>query len=354
MTNGTATADEPDNFERPGLTPEQLERLRRMLSGLNVPTIKLPDSLISTIAETTRLFDARLDRLSTVAQQLVATNARVQAQMSTIINSDALQNLMAAQTGFTAYASRLIQNIDFSGIAVISEQFAEQQSALFKNLVPALEAMRATRAGFYPPNLRGIDRLDIASVNNIVMAEGIPLYGVPRTSIAEALIHAESESARRTILGRWWKTISTDCRELLTGCTAPAVAQYVTVALAALDALDAGHPMAAQALTGSLIDVIVNGYFGKDRYAYTPSRGNPTNGAYEEFTIREFIAFAPIWQAYQQFFVSNGDKIPMTFSRNATVHTVSSRQYSRRNAVQGLMLVTSLLYRWNEEVAAEA
>lgn len=350
MTNGTATADEPDDFDRHGLTPEQLESMRRMLSGLNFPTIKLPDSLISTIAETTRLFDVRLDRLSTVAQQLVAANARVQAQMSTIINSDALKNLMAAQTGFTAYADRLIQNIDFSGIAAISEQFAEQQAALLKNLVPAMEAMRA---GFYPPNLRGIDRLDIASVNNIVMAEGIPLYGVPRTSVAEALIHAESESARRAILGRRWKTISTDCRGLLAGCTAPAVAQYVPVALAALDALDAGHPMAAQALTGSLTDVIVNSYFGKNRYAYTPSRGNPTNGAYEEFTIREFIAFAPIWQAYQQFFVSNGDKIPMTFSRNATVHTVSSRQYSRRNAVQGLMLVTSLLYRWNEEVVVE-
>lgn len=352
MTNGTVAADEPGDFERPRLTPEQLENMQRILSKMAFPTIKLPDSVISTNAETTRFLDARLDRFSGIDQQLISSNARFQAQMSTTINSDALKNLMAAQTGFTAYADRLIQNFDFSGIAAISAQFARQQAALLKNLVPAMGAMRA---GFYPPNLHGIDRLDIASVNQIVMAEGIPLYGVPRTSIAEALVGAESESARRAILGRRWKTISADCRELLAGCTAPAVAQYVPVAFAALNALEAGHPMAAQALVGSLTDVVVSGYFsyfGKNRYDFTPGKKNPTNEAYEKFTIREFIAFAPIWQAYQQFFVSNGDKIPVTFSRNATVHTVSSRQYNRRNAVQGLMLVTSLLYRWHEEVAA--
>lgn len=353
MTTTASPEDDPDDFERFRPTPEQLESMRRMLSGMNFPTIKLPDSAFSTIVGTTRLFDAKLDRLSSLGQQIIRSNARVQARMSSIINSDALKNIMAVQTGFAAHADRLIKNIDFSAITAVSERFAEQQSALLKNLVPAMESMRAR---FYPPNLRDIDRLDIASVNHIVMAEGIPLYGVPRTSVAEALIRAESESARRAILGRRWKTISADCRELLTGCTATVVAQYVPVALAALDALEAGHPMAAQALIGSLTDVIVNGYFSyfrKNRYDYTPGKKNPTNKAYEEFTIREFIAFAPIWQAYQQFFVSNGDKIPTTFSRNATVHTVSSRQYSRRNAVQGLMLVTSLLYRWDEEVAAE-
>lgn len=351
MTTTTAPEEDPDDFERCSLTPEQLENMRRMLSKMHLPAIKLPESVTSTIAETTRLFDARLGRLSSIGQKIIWPNERVQAQMNSIVNSDALKNIMAVQT---TYADRLIQNIDFSAIAAASERFAEQQAALLKHLIPAMESMRVR---FYPSNLRSIDRLDIASVNHIVMAEGIPLYGVPRTSVAEALTRAESESARRAILGRRWKTISVDCRELLADCTAPAVAQYVPVALAAVDALEAGHLMAAQALIGSLTDVVVNGYFsyfGKNRYDYTPGKKNSTNDAYEEFTIREFIAFAPIWQAYQQFFVSNGDKIPTTFSRNATAHTVSSRQYSRRNAVQGLMLVTSLLYRWNEEVAAEA
>lgn len=43
-------------------------------------------------------------------------------------------------------------------------------------------------------------------------------------------------------------------------------------ALAALDALDDDHTAAAQALAGSLIDSLLNAYFGKDRYLYTPDK----------------------------------------------------------------------------------
>ena len=54
----------------------------------------------------------------------------------------------------------------------------------------------------------------------------------------------------------------------------------------------------------------------------------------------------------EQFFVADGDKVPMTFSRNATAHTVSARQFNRRNAVQGIMVACSLLYRLDEEARA--
>lgn len=119
---------------------------------------------------------------------------------------------------------------------------------------------------------------------------------------------------------------------------------------AALDAFDAGHTEAAQALAGSLVDTIVAGYFGTDRYKYTPNGRTTTTDVYDEFLVREYIAFAPMWQAYQQFRVTNGDKVPTRFSRHATAHTVSARQYSRRNAVQALMFACSLLCRLGEEV----
>jgi hypothetical protein len=61
-----------------------------------------------------------------------------------------------------------------------------------------------------------------------------------------------------------------------------------------------------------------------------------------------------MWQAYQQFWVEDGDRIPATFSRNATAHTVSSRQFNRRNAVQGLLFACSLLYFFNEQAVVRA
>ncbi|HYF71838.1 MAG TPA: hypothetical protein VD864_03400, partial [Nocardioides sp.] len=128
---------------------------------------------------------------------------------------------------------------------------------------------------------------------------------------------------------------------------------YVPFAVATVDALDAGHTEAAQALAGSVVDAILGSYFGTERYKYTPDKkGKRTKDAYDEFSVRQFIAFAPVWQTYQQFFVTDGDKVPTTFSRNATAHTVSRRQFNRRNAVQGLMVACSLLYRLDEEAVA--
>ncbi|MEI7059040.1 hypothetical protein WBG06_24680 [Nocardioides sp. CCNWLW239] len=315
---GPNDGHEPD--DRIKLTPEQKANLRRAMSNLSTTKVTFPESMFRNIAASLRpVIDAH-----TLWQKQLSKN--------------------------------LSENIDFSGIArslevvkQVSTTFAAQQAALFKDLGPALEAMRA---GFYPPNLRGIEGLKFQDVDTVVMTDGIPLYGVPRTSTAEALIRADSASRRREIVGRRWKSISADCREALLGCSSNAVAPYLPFATAAVDALEAGHFAAAQALAGSLIDTIVTAYFGSDRHKYTPNKKNTTADAYRKLTIRRYIAFAPMWQTYQQFFVTNGDKVPTQFSRHATVHAVGARQYSRRNAVQALMVVCSLIYRFDEEAIA--
>ena len=211
------------------------------------------------------------------------------------------------------------------------------------------------KASFYPPNLRAIDNLEFEDVEKVVMADGIALYGVPRTAIAEALIRATTAAKRREILGRRWSAISADCRAAMMARESDSFVSCVPFAVAAIDALDGGHTAAAQALVGSLIDSILTAYFGAARRDYTPNRkGTRATASYDEFTIREFIAFAPTWQAYQQFWVEDGDPVPSTFSRNATAHTVSPRQFSRRNAVQGLLFASSLLYFFDEQARSLA
>jgi hypothetical protein len=182
------------------------------------------------------------------------------------------------------------------------------------------------------------------------LLDGIGLYGVPRRSTAEALIKADSATQRREILGRRWKTIAADCREAMGACDSEALASYVTMAIAAIDALEAGHTQAAQALVGSLIDSILIAYLGNKRYLYTPNNKTKNSDAYREFGIRKFIALAPMWQAYQQFWARNGDVVPTTFNRNATAHTVSGRQFNRRNAVQGLLFACGLITFLEEQV----
>ncbi|WP_416405494.1 hypothetical protein [Arthrobacter sp. LFS091] len=248
-------------------------------------------------------------------------------------------------------AAQLTRNVDFGLSGAFAEQanrFAASQFSWLQELGPVFERLKAS---FYPSNLRGISGLRLEEVEQVVMVDGIALYSVPRASIAEALVRAEGASKRREILGRRSQAISADCRAGLSGCKSDTIAPYVRNALAALNALGDGHVEAAQALAASVLDAAVNSYFGTQRHHYTPDkRGNRTNAAYDEFGAHEYIAFAPIWQAWQKFFPDEGLPVPYTFSRNATAHTVSTKQFTKRNAVQCLMIITGILVFLDEHL----
>lgn len=371
--------DEPGEGEHRKRIPHGREGLRPLLANLQGISIPKFDFKIPGIVDTSAfakfaanaakltsfsLPESTLNRLTGLpgiaAQQsklvdslkpLLDTQSGWSAQFDRI-NSDLFKNHAATQAQFAKLGANLTKTIDFGisdSVTKLAQQFAAQQASWLKTLGPTLERLRKS---FYPTNLRGIEDLAFEDVEKIVMADGIALYGVPRTSIARALISAESAAKRREILGRRWNAVSADCRKVVEGLRSEVVAPYSSFAVAALDALDNNHTEAAQALTGSLIDSLVTAYFGKDRTKYTPARnGKRTTEAYDEFTVHQFIAFAPMWQAYQQFWVHDGDRIPNTFSRNATAHTVSTRQFNRRNAVQALLFATSLLYFFDEQAS---
>lgn len=333
-----------------------MEKLRRSLSpklNFSFPTIKLSESTLKSISVASSLAAQHSKVFDSLKPVLAAQDAW--KKRFGLINSDIFKTHAANQAQFAKLSAQLTKNLDFGfseSLSKITQQFAAQQASWLKTLGPTLEKLKAS---FYPPNLRAIEGMYFEDVEKVVMVDGIALYGVPRAAIAEALIRADSAAKRREILGRRWKAISADCREAVLACQSDAVAPYAPVAVAALDALDGGHTAAAQALVGSLIDGLLTAYFGKERTNFTPNRkGTRTTSAFEEFTVREFIAFAPMWQAYQQFWVEDGDRVPTTFSRNATAHTVSARQFSRRNAVQGLLFACSLLYFFNEQAEAQA
>lgn len=371
-----ASPDEPEKGERQELTAEEREKLRRLVASLQGIVLPKFDFKIPNIVDTSAFAKLAADaaKLSSFAlpESMLSSFAAVAMPQSRILdsfkpvfdmqsvwkkqfeftNSDFFKTHAATQVQFAKLGANLTKTFDFGisdSLSKITQQFAAQQSSWLKTLGPTLDRLRES---FYPPNLRGIDDLKFEDVEKVVMADSIALYGVPRTAIAEALIRTDSAAKRREILGRRWKAISADCREAIDGFESEAVAPYSPFALAALDALDGGHTAASQALAGSLIDSLLTSYFGKDRGLYTPDKhGKRTTKAYDEFTVRQFVAFAPMWQTYQQFWVGEGDTVPTTFSRNATAHTVSPRQFNRRNTVQAMLFATSLLYFFDRQDA---
>ena len=353
LNDETAARQEP-TAEQVAMVHQTNEAIRLALSQVvTIPNPILPKSLLMDVANTSRIINAHNAMVATSIKPIIEAHRAWQRQAAAIA-SEYVRSHALAQSNLNLLASQLTGNLDFSALISASramQDFATQQATWLTSLGPAMAAMRA---GFYPPNLRDIENLKFEEVEQVVMVDGIPLYMVPRASIAAALVKAATTGARREILGRRWSSIAADCREAVVSCGTEASAPYRRFALAAIDALKAGHTEAAQALVGSLVDSILNAYFGSDRYKYTPDRnGKRTNDAYDEFSVRQFIAFAPIWQTYQQYFVTNGDRVPMTFSRNATAHTVHPRQFNRRNTIQGLMLVASLIVRIDEESRGE-
>ena len=203
--------------------------------------------------------------------------------------------------------------------------------------------------GALPANLKRTSLGRLLSLQEVTQ-EGIPLYLVPRAATVEALLSASSRQARRDILGRKFASILQDCSELLDVCTDPEFLYEVSALREAIHVLEAGQTRAGQALAANVMDSLMwrwRGVQTTDWRIVTRKSGN-SHQALEEFGLRRFLVMAPVHAAHKSFWPSNGEPIPRTFNRHASLHRVSRQQYSKRNAVVAMMLASSLLGYFNE------
>ncbi|OCW84096.1 hypothetical protein A8M60_11890 [Nocardia farcinica] len=269
----------------------------------------------------------------------------------TAISSDIFKSYALAQTNLDLIASQLLASVDFGALSRAVTGFGEQQAEIWRH---ASEAFARIPGYVFVSNLRDVEDITNELVEMVVMVDGISLYEVPRTEIATEIIFAANASQRRAVLVDRWREIATDCREVVARHSHEEMRELAEAAAAALDALDAGNHRAAQALTASLIDATLRNRLNGKRHDYMPSKsGKRTKAAFDELSVRSFIAFAPIWQTYQQYDPDKGDPIPTTFSRHATAHTVSADQFTLANTMQGLMVAVGLLFHFNERITAE-
>jgi len=155
---------------------------------------------------------------------------------TTLINGDLYKMSGLGQSNLTKLNSLLAKNADFGfdkTAAKLVVRFAAEQTSWLKTIGPLLARIKTS---FYPANLDAIEDLEFEEVESVVMLDGIALYGVPRTEIARKLVRAANTAERRTILGRRWKAIASDCRTALEGCTSGTLAPHVKFGLRALDA----------------------------------------------------------------------------------------------------------------------
>jgi hypothetical protein len=134
-----------------------------------------------------------------------------------------------------------------------------------------------------------------------------------------------------------------DCEAVLGRTTSVAVEPFKLQALKSIAGLRAGHHELAQAFSAATLDTAV-GYM----FSTKPARQLATNvehrGRLDERPVREFFAVAQLMGVHLQYRPSNGDPIPRTFNRHASIHGVSAVQYSRLNSVLALAHLMSFLW----------
>lgn len=231
----------------------------------------------------------------------------------------------------------------------ISQQRTSALESLWKSLGPLFGSggFSGLNRTLLPPNLvEYADEITASEVYEFVEQEGIPLYLVPRGRTALRLLRAENRAGRRQVLSDCYESLIDDCSAVLEQVNHPAVTNELGFVLEGLGAMRAGYTCSAQALFTVTLDTLISHLYRNQQARKTITnrkRGEDIPDVIDEMAVWKALVSLPIWNAHETFWKDKGDKVPYYYSRHASVHSVSSRQFSKRNCVQVLMLVTSLI-----------
>jgi hypothetical protein len=289
----------------------------------------------------TKFADALLPRanaLNAIIAQTISTRytdmvKSIVAQLPTVNASQLYVPTLKIDysTLFPGFSTEKLLKPAFDAIhAIQREQFA----GLLDGIQVALDR-------FLPPNWRGVEGRKFKDLETMLLDEGLPLAWVPPPAVLARIFAASTPAERRRVIGRSWKTIACACDEQLDSISASELKGHAKLGKQAVASLLDGNSPASQALSANLLDSVLHAHFNKkDRRTIT---GQKTRLDFKSYPVRVAIVLGGIWGAYGEYWPEKGDKIPRSFSRHASAHGASARQYSRINAVLALMHVTALL-----------
>ncbi|MFE4255347.1 hypothetical protein ACFRU3_38915 [Streptomyces sp. NPDC056910] len=244
--------------------------------------------------------------------------------------AEMLGKQLADLTGFNAMIRQAMEPLN--------QYYRDQWQGIFASLANLREQI-------FPENLRdAAPTLEVMEM--LLIDEGIPLMWVPGPKVVRALLDAPDAAARRRVIGQRWKGITNDCEGILEGIDHPRLQDARGFGLDVVRALRDGHTNAAQALAANLLDSLMQRHFDKASRVQLTKNEFKTKGIkfnLDDYKIRMALTFAPVWYAHARYFPTDGDPIPRVFGRHPSAHGVSRAQYTRTNAIYGLMLVVSVL-----------
>lgn len=325
------------------------ERIRKIIEAADSEAVK---SLNQAAAAASKMISQSIDT-SGVATSIAKINATALAGMKTVPKIE----VPALKFDYSSMFPE-ITKINESIMKSLAPTLAEFNRTYFSQFSEIAKNLQKIAARAYPSNWRLGDGLVSFPDNleEILIEEGIPLAWVPPTEVLEKLFAAESPGDRRKVLSSNWKAIVAECQAVLGTVEEKQLAIYVEFATEAAEALAEGKWKASQALSANILDSFLHQKFtAEDRMELTNQK---TRVDWKKFPMRVALVVGSLSGGYGEYWPKNGDEIPKQFSRHASAHGLSHRQYSRLNAVIALMNVVGLvkvsetdLYRWDKPKA---
>lgn len=256
----------------------------------------------------------------------------------------------------------------------ILDQFDQVDDADVLEKAKTNRALSAALRLIRPENWRGCG-LRPEQILPVAVDNGIPVVWVPPTSVLKALV-AAAPGDRISVLMASEEEVVAQCRLLLDECSDPWVSDLRALIGRSLDAYQAGFHEAAMALAVAVGEPLAlwasvpriqrfesdqaeqewEAKRKRRKYRYKlaelelaaagPDALKPTR-------VHRNALIAPIPKFYTPFYGEQGEKIPDTVSRHATVHQPTVEHLSRENALLAMMLCVSLLRQqqdWAEEI----
>ncbi|WJM15520.1 hypothetical protein [Microbacterium arborescens] len=250
---------------------------------------------------------------------------------------DALRNMPQIRT---------IDTTAITGIQDALHAYTSWVRSIDTSWFDGLSRLAHQRVRALPPNWAHVssgERLDDDKLRLILLVDGIALAWVPRSALVERLLAADDSEERREIVRSGCNEILSDCIRAsneLPSREGRAHARFVSLSASAIRG---GHHQAAQALSANLIDTLGRSYMKPHAAGHKWSLVTAKNRRPElsKLGLRALMVLGPLAVSHTDY--CEGDSIPRTFSRHATAHAVSSRQYTKVNSLIALMNATAFL-----------
>ncbi|MEH0819271.1 MULTISPECIES: hypothetical protein [unclassified Micromonospora] len=192
----------------------------------------------------------------------------------------------------------------------------------------------------------GIKTLDLIELARA----GWPSAWVPGPKVLRALVLA-APAERGRVLCDHEDQVLDDCDTVLAEVVGGPNEVQAGLLRQAVAAARQCYHAPAQALAASVIDTVI-------RESVSPWQGynewlrrHPDDDDFTIGQMRYVTTMAPVRPALERFYPEKGDPVPEAFNRHASTHAVGDVQYTRTNALVGVLLAVSIVRELHAEYA---